>query len=74
MIELKRAESGYKVVGQVLNYMGWVQSNLAQKNQKVRGMIIVGKADRTLRHALMPVSDKISLKEYRVSMTLVEAE
>ena len=74
VIELKRAESGYKVVGQVLNYMGWVQGNLAQKDQKVRGMIIVGRADKTLQHALMPVSDKISLKEYRVSMKLVEPE
>lgn len=74
VIELKRAESGYKVVGQVLNYMGWVQANLAQKNQKVRGMIIVGKADKTLQHALMPVSDKIALKEYRISMKLIESE
>jgi restriction system protein len=74
VIELKRAESGYKVVGQVLNYMGWVQGNLAQKDQKVRGMIIVGRADKTLQHALLPVSDKISLKEYRVSIKLVESE
>ena len=71
VIELKRAESGYKVVGQVLNYMGWVQEKLLQDDQKVRGMIIVGRADKTLRAALRPVSDKIMLREYRIQMSLV---
>ncbi len=70
VIELKRAESGYKVVGQVLNYMGWAQDKLAEGDQKVRGMIIVGKADKTLRAALRPVADKISLKEYQVQLSL----
>lgn len=70
VIELKRADSGYKVVGQVLNYMGWVQDKLALDGQKVRGMIIVGKADKTLRAALRPVEDKVSLKEYRIQMSL----
>lgn len=72
VIELKRAESGYKVVGQVLNYMGWVQDKLLQDNQKVRGMIIVGRADKTLRAALRPVNDKIMLREYRIQMSLEE--
>lgn len=70
VIELKRAEYGYRVVGQVLNYMGWVQDKLAQESQKVRGMVIVGKADKTLLAAIRPVSDKISLKEYRIKMYL----
>lgn len=72
IIELKRAESGYKVVGQVLNYMGWVQDKLLQDGQKVRGMIIVGRADKTLRAAVRPVSDRISLKEYRIQMNLID--
>ncbi|HMI08845.1 MAG TPA: endonuclease NucS domain-containing protein [Candidatus Saccharimonadales bacterium] len=70
VIELKRAESGYKVVGQVLNYMGWVQDKLAAEGQKVRGLIIVGKADKTLRAAIRPVENMISLKEYRMQMSL----
>ncbi len=70
VIELKRAESGFKVVGQILNYMGWVEEKLATDNQKVRGMIIVGQADKTLRAAIRPVADKISLKEYRIKMHL----
>lgn len=72
VIELKRDESGYRVVGQVLNYMGWVQEKLLEGEQKVRGLIIVGRADKTLRAALRPVADKISLKEYQVQLSLVD--
>lgn len=72
VIELKRAESGYRVVGQVLNYMGWVQEKLLQDNQKVRGMIVVGKADKTLRAAIRPVAGQIALKEYQVQLSLVD--
>lgn len=71
VIELKRAESGYNVVGQILSYMGWVQEKLAQKNQKVRGMIIVGKADGKLHSALRLVSNSIELREYQIEMKLV---
>lgn len=72
VIELKRAESGYKVVGQVLNYMGWVQDRMLNDGQRVRGMIIVGQADKTLRAALRPVQDKIMLREYSVQLSLSE--
>jgi hypothetical protein len=72
VIELKRAESGYKVVGQILNYIGWVQEKLAAEGQTVRGMIIVGKADKTLLSAVKPVADRVMLKEYRVKMFLAD--
>ncbi|MEM1990306.1 MAG: endonuclease NucS [Nitrososphaerota archaeon] len=72
VIELKRGESDYQVVGQILKYMGWVEKNLATEGQKVRGMIIVGKADETLKSAIMPVRDKVILKEYRLKMNLIE--
>ncbi len=62
------------IEGQVLNYMGWVQENLAKKGQKVRGLIIVGKAEKPLKMALKPVSDKIKLKEYRMKIKLVESK
>ncbi|MCA9362507.1 DUF1016 family protein [Candidatus Kaiserbacteria bacterium] len=73
VIELKRAESGYKVVGQVLNYMGWVSEKLAEPDgKKVRGMIVVGKADKTLKAALSQVADKVALKEYRTQVDIVD--
>lgn len=74
VIELKRAESKYHVLGQVLNYMTWVKKNLALNNEKVRGMIVVGKADNTLKSAIEQVSDKVILKEYRIKMTFVDVK
>lgn len=74
VIELKRAESKYHVLGQVLNYMTWVQKNLALNNEKVRGMIVVGKADNTLKSAIEQVSDKVLLKEYRIKMTFTDVK
>lgn len=73
VIELKRAESGFKVVGQILNYIGWVKKNLADENQKVYGLIIVGKANKTLLSAVEPVSDLVFVKEYRIKMHLENA-
>jgi len=70
VIELKRAEYGFKVVGQILNYIGWVKKNLASEGQKVYGLIIVGKANKTLLSAVEPVSDLVFVKEYRIKMHL----
>lgn len=72
VIELKRAESKYHVLGQVLNYMTWVQENLALEEEKVRGIIVVGKADKTLKSAIKQVEGKVLLKEYRMKMTFVD--
>jgi hypothetical protein len=74
VIELKRAESKYHVLGQVLNYMTWVQKNIALNNEKVRGIIVVGKADNTLKSAIEQVSDKVILKEYRIKMTFTDVK
>jgi hypothetical protein len=49
--------------------MGWVEKNLATNGERVRGLIIVGKANKTLQSAVSQVGDKVKLKEYRVKMT-----
>jgi len=75
VIELKRAEYNYKVVGQVLNYMGWVEEKLAVPEGKtVRGIVVVGKADKTLKAALSQVSEKVTLKEYRTQVDIIDPE
>lgn len=74
VIELKRAQEGYKVVGQTLNYIGWVKNNLAQNDEKVTGLIIVGQADKTLKSAIQPVQDIIELREYHIQFSLTSAE
>ncbi len=66
VIELKKGRSNQQVVGQILAYVGWVRNNLAEKNQKVRGIIIAADGNRSLHDAVSMVSDFISVKYYRV--------
>ena len=74
VIELKRAESKYHVLGQILNYMTWVSENLASEGERVRGIIVVGRADKTLRSAVRQVDDRVLLKEYRIKMTFTDVQ
>jgi hypothetical protein len=55
IIELKRGEASDATVGQVLRYMGWIQHNLAEPDEKVQGLIIAHDIDDSLRYALSAV-------------------
>lgn len=70
ILELKRGSSDSKVIGQILAYIDWVQNNLAAKNQKVRGMVIVADGNRALLAAQHQVADKVSVKYYSVKLEL----
>lgn len=72
VIELKRAKEGYKVVGQTLNYIGWVKENLATNDEHVYGLIIVGEADKTLKSAVKPVENILKIKEYHIQFSLTD--
>ncbi len=63
VVELKRAGTGDKVMGQILRYIGWVQENLSEK---VRGIIVLGEPHDKLDYALKPVSSFVQVKYYRV--------
>lgn len=52
VIELKRGQSSDETVGQVLRYMGWVEQNLALRNEEVMGAIISRTADERMSYAL----------------------
>lgn len=67
VIELKKGKVGYSVVGQTLNYMGWVQKKFGGKT---RGIIIVNEPDPNLSFAVSAVGDKISLKYYKVNFEI----
>jgi hypothetical protein len=51
VMELKRGRSSDEVVGQVLRYIGFVRENVATKGQDVRGCIVTGDYDESLRLA-----------------------
>lgn len=52
VIELKRDKAPDTVVAQTDRYMAWVENNLVQPGQKVRGIIIARKYDHRLVHTL----------------------
>lgn len=69
VIELKVSKGSDKVVGQLLRYIGWVKSNLAEQNQNVRGIIIARKISEDLKIACSVIAD-VKLYEYNISFTL----
>lgn len=69
VIELKKGRESDKVVGQTLRYMGWVNENLCEENQKVRGIIICKEADEKLKLALKMINN-IELKRYAIDFKL----
>jgi restriction system protein len=71
VLELKKGRASDVVVGQVLRYMGYVQDELAEPGQTVRGIIIALEDDKRLRRALAVVPNVVFYR-YQVSFKLVE--
>jgi len=67
VIELKREKENDKVVGQILRYVGWVETNL---KTKARGIIIVHEPDARLEYALEPIKNLVALKFYKVDFEI----
>jgi hypothetical protein len=70
VIELKKGNTDYKVIGQILAYIDWVENNLASKGQMVRGIVIVAQGNKALFAALHQVSKKVSVRYYRVNLEI----
>jgi|688.fasta_scaffold156800_2 restriction system protein len=71
VVELKKGKASDAVVGQTLRYMGYVQEELAEKDQEVEGVIIALEDDVRIRRALA-MAPKISFFKYQVSFKLVK--
>src|SRR5690606_12253319 len=72
VVELKKGRASDVVVGQVLRYMGYVQEELAEEGQTVRGVIIAMEDDQRIRRALKMVTG-IAFYRYQISFKLVMA-
>lgn len=70
VIELKKGRASDAVVGQILRYMGYVQSELAEEGQVVVGAIIALDDDPRIRRALAIVPT-VSFYRYQISFKLV---
>lgn len=71
VVELKMGRASDQVVGQTLRYMGFVQDELAEDDQTVRGAIIALEDDQRIRRALR-MAQGIDFYRYEISFKLVK--
>jgi len=71
VIELKVSKGYDRVIGQLLRYIGWIKENLAEKNQKVRGIIIARNISEDLIIACKQLPD-VELFEYELSIDVAK--
>jgi restriction system protein len=69
VVELKRGRASDSVVGQIQRYMGYVQDELCEESQTVKGVIIALEDDLRLRRALS-VAQNIEFYRYQLSFKL----
>jgi len=72
VVELKKGRASDVVVGQTLRYMGFVQEELAEEGQSIKGTIIALEDDQRIRRALTMVP-AIDFYRYQISFKLVKA-
>lgn len=71
VVELKKGRASDVVVGQIQRYMGYVQEELAQKDQEVHGVIVALEDDLRLTRALA-VTKNIEYYSYKISFKLIK--
>lgn len=69
VVELKKGRASDNVVGQIQRYMGFVLDELAEDDQKVKGIIIALDDDQRIKRALS-VTQNIEFYRYQVSFKL----
>lgn len=72
VVELKKGRASDAVVGQTLRYMGYVQEELAEESQSVRGAVIALEDDQRIRRALK-MTPSIDFYRYQISFKLLKA-
>lgn len=69
VVELKKGRASDSVVGQIQRYMGYVQEELAEPHQEVRGIIIGYEDDLRIKRALV-VAKNIEFYRYQITFKL----
>lgn len=69
-VELKSGVADYKVFGQISMYLGLLQEQFPDK--EIAGVIVAGSIDSSLKQACA-ITDRITLKVYRMSLELEDA-
>lgn len=72
VIELKKfGAKNYSIIDQISRYLGYIKTHVAKLNQRVRGIIIVAKADENLTYAVKGHPD-IEVKIFNLSISPME--
>lgn len=69
VVKLKVSKGYDRVIGQLLYYMAWIERNLAEDGQKVRGMIVAREISDSLRLACSKLPE-VDLFEYKLSISV----
>lgn len=69
VVELKKGRASDVVVGQIQRYMGYVKDELAEANQKVKGVIVAFEDDVKIHRALS-VTNNIDFYTYKIHFEL----
>lgn len=72
VIELKKGKGTDEVLGQVLRYMGHVNT-LKEDNQTVKGLIVAHEDNPRIRHALSMVQN-VSFYTYKIQFSLTQVQ
>jgi len=72
IVELKKGRASDVVAGQIARYMGYVMSELALPDQKVKGLIVAREDDPKLRYSLKAIPN-VDFYRYEVSFKLLES-
>jgi restriction system protein len=72
IVELKKGRASDVVAGQIARYMGYVMSELALPDQKVRGLIVAREDDPKLRYSLKAIPN-VDFYRYEVSFKLLDS-
>lgn len=73
VIELKVSRGYDRAIGQILRYIAWLEKNLAETKQKVRGVIIASNISNDLLLAASKISE-VELFEYDLKVNLRRIE
>jgi len=69
VIELKVSRGYDRVIGQLLRYMAWIEKNIADSGQQVKGIIVAREISEDLLLATSRIND-VELFEYELSVNL----
>lgn len=69
LVVIKLSRRYDTIVDQILNHLNWIKKNLANSNQKIRGIIIARKITEDLKLACLYMPE-LTLMEYELSVDL----